>query len=88
MELEGKVALVTGGSSRIGRAISMLFASRGAAVAVLASRDRAKAERMVAEITRTGGIARAYAANVEHPAQIRSVIETLQERFRQDRHPG
>jgi len=65
MELKDKVALVTGAARRVGRTIAAHFAERGAIVAVHYNRSRAEAESFAAEIERTGGRARAFAANLE-----------------------
>lgn len=54
MELEGKVALITGGSTGIGRATARAFAARGMRL-VLASRRPERLERTVAEIGAAGG---------------------------------
>ena len=55
MRLEGKVAIVTGGSSGIGEAISKRLASEGAAVAVNYSSNDAAANQVVADIVAAGG---------------------------------
>jgi NAD(P)-dependent dehydrogenase (short-subunit alcohol dehydrogenase family) len=74
MNLAGKRALVTGGSSGIGRAIALLFAAEGAQVGVLASSDIAKAEGVVADIKRAGGNARAYSADLRQVAEIERLV--------------
>ncbi len=65
MTLAGRVALVTGGSRGIGRAIAIGLAADGAAVAVNYKRDEEAAKETVGTIVAAGGRAKAYAAPVE-----------------------
>jgi 3-oxoacyl-[acyl-carrier protein] reductase len=65
----GRVALVTGGSKGIGRAISIALAARGAHVLVNYSSDEAAAEKTVSEITTAGGRVTAVKADVADTAQ-------------------
>lgn len=64
-QLDGRIALVTGGGRGIGRGISELLAAEGAAVAVNYRRDREAADETVAAIVAAGGIAHAYQADVD-----------------------
>lgn len=77
MKLAGKTALVTGGSSGIGRAVALLFAAQGAEVGVLASSDLARADAVVAEIKRAGGKARAYVADLRQVAEIDRLVSAF-----------
>ena len=61
--LTGRVAIVTGGASNIGKAIANGFADEGARVAVF-DRDEAMAQRTVAEIVEKGGEAIAYTVDL------------------------
>ena len=65
MTLEGRVALVTGGSRGIGKAISLALAADGADIAVNYRRDADSAAETVAEIEKLGRKAKAYAASVD-----------------------
>jgi NAD(P)-dependent dehydrogenase (short-subunit alcohol dehydrogenase family) len=71
--LEGKVALITGAGSGIGRAAAELFAAEGAAVAVVDLLAEA-AEETVGKITADGGRALALAANVAVAAEVESAV--------------
>ena len=53
--LDGKVAVVTGGSRGIGRAISLVLARAGAHVVVNYAGNEAKAREVIEEITAAGG---------------------------------
>lgn len=66
VSLKGRVALVTGASRGIGRAIALSLAEAGADVAVNYRRDEAAAKETVAEIQNLGGKAKAYQASVEN----------------------
>jgi 3-oxoacyl-[acyl-carrier protein] reductase len=66
VSLTGRVALVTGGSRGIGRAIALSLAEAGADLAVNYRRDEAAAQETVAAIERLGRKARAYSASVEN----------------------
>jgi NAD(P)-dependent dehydrogenase (short-subunit alcohol dehydrogenase family) len=71
--VEGKVALVTGGASGIGRAAALAFAREGALVAV-ADRTEAAAQATVAMINATGGQAIAIAADVTHAEDVAAMV--------------
>lgn len=81
MELRGKVALVTGGGRRVGRALAMSLASRGAIVAVHYNESERGARDVAAAITKRGGRADVFAADLTQahtPASlVQSVIDTL-----------
>ena len=64
MELDGRVALVTGGNRGIGRAIALALAEGGADVAIVYRRDEEAAAATVKEIARVGREAAAYQADV------------------------
>lgn len=66
-DLEGKTALVTGGSRGIGRAIALKLGAAGALVAVNYARDDATAEDAVTEIEAAGGGAFALRARIDTP---------------------
>jgi NAD(P)-dependent dehydrogenase (short-subunit alcohol dehydrogenase family) len=74
--LEGRVALVTGGASGLGRATCAALAAAGAH-AVAGDIDVAGAEATVAAITQTGGSAEAVALDVTDAAQRVSVVADL-----------
>jgi 3-oxoacyl-[acyl-carrier protein] reductase len=69
-KLAGKVALVTGASKGIGAEIAKRLADEGAAVVVNYASSKAKAERVVGEITAKGGQAVAVQANLSKKADI------------------
>jgi 3-oxoacyl-[acyl-carrier protein] reductase len=74
--LAGKVALVTGGSRRIGRLIALKLAAEGAAVAVNARTSRAEVDAVVGEITAAGGKGAAALADITEPAANAAMVET------------
>jgi NAD(P)-dependent dehydrogenase (short-subunit alcohol dehydrogenase family) len=75
-QFEGKVALVTGAGSGIGRASALAFAREGARVAV-ADIDEAHAHETVAQIEATGGKAFAATVDVSQAGQVQAFIERV-----------
>jgi len=78
--LNGKVAIVTGASSGIGRATAMLFARQGARV-VVSARRQSELDRLVAEIEKAGGTATAVAGDVKEEVLAEALVAAAMERF-------
>jgi 3-oxoacyl-[acyl-carrier protein] reductase len=75
LSLENKVALVTGGSRGIGRAIALQFAARGAAVVVNYNKSPESAEEVVRQIQASAGKAAAYQADVSDFKQAEGLVK-------------
>jgi 3-oxoacyl-[acyl-carrier protein] reductase len=79
--LEGRIAVVTGASSGIGRAIALGLAAAGADVVVNYHRSAAEAEKVVAEIARGGRRARGVQADVSRAPDVARLVQTTREAF-------
>lgn len=79
-DLSGRVALVTGGSRGLGRAMSLGFAKAGAAV-VVASRKADACESVVAELNAIGGQGLAVAVRMQEPDEVRALVDAAVARF-------
>ena len=80
-ELEGRVALVTGASRNIGRAIALALAGAGAAIVVNARTSREEAQAVVSEIAAAGGKAMAHLADVSDERAVHAMAQAALERF-------
>jgi pteridine reductase len=80
-ELEGMVALVTGGAVRIGRALALALAGRGAAVAVHYGNSAAAAAKTVATIQDSGGRAESFQADLHDISLADRLIEQAANRL-------
>src|SRR5438067_13154437 len=74
MRLQGKSALITGGSSGIGRAIALAYGREGADVAVHYHRGRQEADAIVQELAQLGRRTVALQANVAEVAPTRALV--------------
>ncbi|MCA2412261.1 SDR family oxidoreductase [Rhizobium leguminosarum] len=80
MELKGKIALVTGAGSGIGKAAALRLAAEGARVAAL-SRTADEVEKTCAEIKAAGGQSIALTADTSNEAQVRGAVAQLTDTF-------
>ncbi|RKP46125.1 SDR family oxidoreductase [Pararobbsia silviterrae] len=78
--LSGKVAIVTGASSGIGRAAAKLFAAEGAKV-VVAARREAELDTLVKEIEHDGGVAASLAGDVQSEDFAKALVALAVSRF-------
>ncbi len=78
---KGKVALVTGSSRGIGRAIAVRFADDVGSVAVHYKDNEQAADEVLAEIKQKGGNARAFHADLTNESEARNLIRQVEEAF-------
>ena len=79
-QFEGKVALVTGGNSGIGKATAVAFANEGAKVAIAARREK-EGEDVVTKMKKAGGDAIFIKTDVSQPAEVKAMVNATVETY-------
>jgi 3-oxoacyl-[acyl-carrier protein] reductase len=72
-ELSGKVALVTGASQNIGRAVALALAAKGCRIVLNTSRSRAALQRVAEEIRARGGMTSIAMGDISRPADVAEI---------------
>src|SRR3974390_112250 len=75
--LNGKIALVTGAASGVGREIALNLSAEGAIVAVNYRTSGEDVEALVGEIAARGGTAKGYRADVADFADVKAMVDTI-----------
>ncbi len=83
MRLKDKIAIVTGGSRGIGRAISLAFAKEGADVAIIYLEKEQEAKEVINEITAVGRKCMAFNVDVSDFEEVNAIVEVVVETFGQ-----
>jgi pteridine reductase len=81
MNLQGKVALVTGAGKRLGQAIAMALAERGAALAIHYRSSRTGAEEAASRIMEQRGRAQIFGAELERVDEMERMVASVIEAF-------
>jgi NAD(P)-dependent dehydrogenase (short-subunit alcohol dehydrogenase family) len=81
MEIERRVAVVTGGASGIGRSLCLAFARRGAEAVVVADLDGPGAAQVAAQLEADGHRALAVTADLARPADAQALVDRAQDAF-------
>jgi len=81
INLQGRTALVTGGSGGLGGAISTALATAGAQVAVHYRSGKEAADAIVESIVRSGGKARAFQADISDPEEVDALLQQIELSF-------
>jgi 3-oxoacyl-[acyl-carrier protein] reductase len=81
MEIEGKVAIVTGSATGMGRSTALMLAERGCHVVVNYTRSEAEAEQTAADVEARGAAALLVRADVSSDAECREMVQTTLGRF-------
>jgi 3-oxoacyl-[acyl-carrier protein] reductase len=79
--MKDRVALVTGGSRGIGRAIAIELGRAGAKVAVCYNQNEALAAKVIAEINDKGGTAKSFKADVGNGGELNALFKSVKESF-------
>ena len=78
--LNGKVAVITGGSRGLGRAMAVALGAEGAAIALVA-RDKAKLEESAAEVAKAGGKASIHIADVASESDVAALEKEIAAKY-------
>jgi enoyl-[acyl-carrier protein] reductase III len=81
MRFANKIALITGSSRGIGRAIALRLASEGARVVVNYRRNTEEAEKVVSEVGRLGSTAIAAQADISNSTEVSAMFQQIKEHF-------
>lgn len=82
MEIEGRVAIVTGGSRGIGRATALMLSEKGAKIALIYNSSVEKAQEVQKQITEKGGECKIYACDVANFKKVETTISNIIEDFK------